>query len=89
MKNRKICLSLNRDLSALAHPDLGRRISVTGMIFVLLGLVLLLHACEPAGGIKERESMSVIKKNCTASMDKQPMDAPVQAKIKTATFALG
>jgi hypothetical protein len=59
------------------------------MIFVLLGLVLLLHACEPAGGIKERENMSAIKKNSTAPMAKQPVDASVPARIKTATFALG
>jgi len=88
MKNH-IYLSLSRDRSALAHLDLGRRISVAGMIFVLLGLVLLLHACEPAGGIKERENMSAIKKNSTAPMAKQPVDASVPARIKTATFALG
>ena len=84
-----MCLCLSRDLSALAYLNLGRRISVTGMIFVLLVLVLFLHACEPAGGIKERENMSVIKKISTASMAKQPVDASVPAKIKTATFALG
>jgi len=84
-----MCLFLNRDRSDQAHPVPGGKISLTGMIFILSAFALFLHACEPAGGIKERESMSVIKKNSTASVANQPVDAPEQAGIKTATFALG
>jgi hypothetical protein len=90
MKNHNRGPSQIQDQFARLHPDSGRQISVTGMIFVLLCLVLFLHACESREGIRERESMSAIKRNPTASMDKRPIDASsVPAKIETATFALG
>jgi hypothetical protein len=89
MKNSKMWLFQSQNSFAVVRPNLGRQILVTGMTLVLLGFVLLLHACEPAGGTKERESMSVIKNDNTASMANKTIDASLPANIKTATFALG
>lgn len=89
MKNRKTRLSQSQNSPAFVLTNFLRQILITGMSVVLIGGVLFLHACEPTGEIKERESMSLIKNNATASVEKRPLDDSVPAGTKTATFALG
>lgn len=89
MKNSKMWLFQSQNPLAVVLPNLLRRVLITVMNIFLIGGVLFLHACEPTGGTKERNSMSIVKKNATASVAKPPVDDSVPANIKTATFALG
>jgi hypothetical protein len=89
MKNSKMCLFQSQNSLAVVLPNLLWRVLITAMNIVLIGGVLFLHACEPTGGTKERNTMSIVKKNTTASVAKPPVDASLPANIKTATFALG
>jgi hypothetical protein len=89
MKNSKMWLFQSQNPLTVVLPNLLRRALITVINIFLIGGVLLLHACEPTGGMKERKSMSVIKNDTTASMPNKTIDASLPANIKTATFALG
>jgi hypothetical protein len=89
MNHKKIFLPLIHDQPTQIHPSLSRLVFITEMIAVLIGLVLLIQACDTVEVAKERENRSMAKTNSVPSMARPPIDALASTKTETATFALG
>lgn len=68
---------------------MSMQLSVIRVIFVCLGLVPFLLACDTAEVKKEKGNMSLAKTNPEFCISRPPIDAQVPAKTETATFALG
>jgi hypothetical protein len=71
------------------HPNFRRWFFLKGMIFIVLGFVLFLHACDNIKTSKEGETMAMTKMNPMPSVAIPPIDASAPIKTETATFALG
>jgi hypothetical protein len=86
MNHQKIGLWIRHDRAKHAHLSLSR-LAFLAIIVFLLGLVLLIQACDPVAATKERENMT--KTNSVPYQARPPIDLSGPAKTETATFALG
>ena len=70
-------------------PPSGRAIVLFGLVFLMTGCVLFLHACDTVEATKERENMAMTKPELALHLEKPPIDLSAPAETETATFALG
>ncbi len=70
-------------------PQFGKAILITGVISVIIGLGILLQACNKMETTKEREIMEVTRTNSIPNVAIPPIDRFAPVKTETATFALG
>ena len=89
MDDHNTSFRLRHDRSTQAHPNLSKRSILTEIVFICLGLVPVLHACDTVEATKDREDMSMTETNLVRYMARPPIDASAPDRTETATFALG
>ena len=64
-------------------------ILITGVVSIVIGFGVFLHACDNTEATKEREIMAVTMTSSMPNVAKPPIDHSAALKTETATFGLG
>ena len=89
MNRHKILYRTFDDLSNRQFWKMNMMFSFILKVFVFLGFVIFLQACDTLKGTKEVKNMPATKKISVEQPAKPPVDISVPDNTETATFALG